>query len=129
MDDMVARPDTGTRDGAHRHAAHPLDSLTADEISAVTRAVRAHPEFGEDAMFETMEVKEPAKSVVRAFRPGDPIERLARVSVFRSGGIGVWRLVVSVADEEVVEIEHLPQARPMIQLEEFMVIEDMVKTN
>ena len=127
MDDMVARPETGT--GAHTRAAHPLDSLTADEIKAVTRAVRAHPDFGEDTLFETMELKEPAKSVVRAFQPGDPVERQARVSVFRSGGIGVWRLVVSVADEQVVEIEHLPEARPMIQLEEFMVIEDMVKTN
>lgn len=108
---------------------HPLDPLTPEEIALVTRVVRAAPEFGGDVFFETMEVKEPAKSVVRGFTPGDPISRAARVTLFRSGGIGVWRLVISIDDEQIVETEHRPDARPMIQLEEFMVIEDMVKTD
>lgn len=131
MDDLVKHNETTacTHSASHRRANHPLDSLTADEILTITKVVRAHPDFGEDVMFETVELKEPVKSDVRKFRPGDPLERCARAAVFRPGSIGVWRLIVSIADEEIVDIIHVPEARPMIQLEEFMVIEDMVKTN
>jgi len=131
MDDIVTRNETSDRahSASHRRASHPLDPLTADEILTVTRAVRDHPDLGSDVLFETVELKEPAKSAVRAFTPGDPLTRFARAAVFRSGSIGVWRLVVSLEDGKIVSLEHLPEARPMIQIEEFMQIEDMVKSD
>jgi len=131
MDDIVSRNETTdcAHSGSHRTATHLLDALTADEILTVTKVVHSHPDFGTDVLFETVELKEPAKSVVRSFKPGDPLNRSARATVFRSGGIGVWRLVISLDDEKVISIEHRPDARPMIQIEEFMLIEDMVKSN
>ena len=108
---------------------HPLDPLTPDEIRSVTRIVRSAPDFGDDVLFETMELKEPAKADVRAFRPGDPVTRQARVALFRKGGIGVWRLVVSIAEEAIVESEFLPDACPMIQAEEFETIDRVVKSH
>ncbi|MDH3669190.1 MAG: primary-amine oxidase [Paracoccaceae bacterium] len=131
MDDIAANQQSHAcaHSATHRKATHPLDSLTADEILTVTRVVHNHPEFGTDVLFETVELREPTKAEVRAFNPGDRFKRQARAAVFRRGGIGVWRLVVSIAEEEIVSIDHLPDARPMIQLEEFMVIEDMVKSD
>ncbi len=109
---------------------HPLESLTKDEISAVAAIVRKEmTELGETLRFEMIELKEPAKSVVRGFQAGDDITREARVNVFRTGDIGVWRMTVSITDGKVLSKKHLPDARPMIQLEEFMAIEDAVKAD
>ena len=107
---------------------HPLEPLTKDEISVVSAVVRQEmAELGETLRFEMIELLEPPKSVVRAFASGDAMTRKARVNVFKSGSIGVWRLTVSIDDGTVLTKEHLADARPMIQLEEFMEIEDAVK--
>jgi len=107
---------------------HPLEPLSKDEISAVSAIVREEmTELGETLRFEMIELKEPPKALARSFKPGDAIAREARVNVFRTGDIGVWRLTVSITDAKVLTKKHLPHARPMIQLEEFMEIEDAVK--
>jgi primary-amine oxidase len=107
---------------------HPLEPLTKDEISVASAVVRQEmAEFGETLRFEMIELLEPPKSVVRAFASGDPMTRKARVNVFKTGSIGVWRLTVSIDDGKVLTKEHIADARPMIQLEEFMEIEDAVK--
>ena len=118
MDDIVTHEQTANcgHSAAHKHANHPLDALTADEILAVTAAIRAHPDFGEDVCFETIELKEPPKSDVRAFKSGDGLNRQARAAVFRTGGIGVWRMTVSIDDGRVGDVEHWPDAIEALKL-------------
>ena len=107
---------------------HPLDPLTADEIRHAARiAGAAMPELGDDLLFEVIELKEPAKAVVRAFEPGDDINREARVHVFQRGKVGVWRLHVSLTEDRLLNKTHCADARPMIQLEEFLDLENVVK--
>ena len=70
---------------------HPLDPLTADEIRRVTALLRrergvARPQW----RIAAIELREPAKEVVRAHRPGDPVERVAqgdRVGHERRAGV------------------------------------------
>ena len=62
---------------------HPLDPLTADEIRRVTGLLRrergvARPQW----RIAAIELREPAKEVVRGHRPGDPVERVARAIVW-----------------------------------------------
>jgi primary-amine oxidase len=62
---------------------HPLDPLTADEIRRVTALLRrergvARPQW----RIAAIELREPAKEVVRAHRAGDPVERVARAIVW-----------------------------------------------
>ncbi|HZA66713.1 MAG TPA: tyramine oxidase, partial [Geminicoccaceae bacterium] len=107
---------------------HPLQPMTADEIRLVSSLVRTElAELGDTLRFEMIELKEPAKAVVRAFEPGDPIVREARVNAYRTGDVGVWRMAVSITDRKLLAKEFLPEARPMIQLEEFLEIEAAVK--
>ncbi|MEM6498753.1 MAG: primary-amine oxidase, partial [Pseudomonadota bacterium] len=109
---------------------HPLDPLTADEIAAASAIVRADIEDGEGELrFEIIELLEPDKATVRAFKAGDPVRRAARAHVYRTGRIGVWRYQVSLTDGSVLAKDHLPTARPMIQAEEFMAIEEAVKAH
>ena len=109
---------------------HPLEPLSRDEISAVSAIVReAMAEPGETLRFEMIELKEPPKALVRSFKPGDAVAREARVNVYRTGDVGVWRLTVSITDGKVLTKDHLADVRPMIQPEEFMQIEDAVKAD
>ena len=76
---------------------HPLDPLTADEIRRVTAVLRrergvARPQWRVAAI----ELREPAKEVVRAHRPGDPVERVARAIVWDTGDGLAYTAVVSL---------------------------------
>ncbi len=110
---------------------HPLTPLAKEEIEAVAAIIRQDmASLGEALRFEMIELKEPAKAAIRAYAPDDaPSPREARVNVYRTGDIGVWRFVVSITEDKVVSKEFLDDARPMIQLEEFMQIEEVVKAD
>ena len=119
---------------AHEHGPrgasevqHPLQSLTPEEIRHAAEIVRNDPPYGKSTRFETIELFEPEKSVVKAFQPGAPISRRARVNVFSTDTIGVTRLVVSLDESRIVSRAELPTARPMIQLEQFLAIEGLVR--
>src|SRR5580698_7672096 len=86
---------------------HPLDPLTATEIAAVIQIVRDDPQFGADFLFETIELLEPEKSLVREYRRGDPIRRSARVNLFKVREDGIWRLTVSLAEGKVLTSKYL----------------------
>ncbi len=127
MDDVanITAQQPGSTSAAGR-AAHPLTPLTAEEIRAVVAIVRADPRCAGAVMFETIELKEPAKSALR----GDaPIPREARANLFRLDEPGVYRLTVSLASRAVTAFTHIPDARPMIQLEQFLTIESVVRAD
>ncbi|GGC87408.1 primary-amine oxidase [Chelatococcus reniformis] len=106
---------------------HPLQALTPAEIREAVAVVRRDPPYGTATRFELIELEEPAKAVVRAFAPGTPIARRARVNVFSAEAVGVTRLVVDLDGGAIVAREEIASARPMIQLEQFMAIEGIVR--
>ena len=123
-------------DKAKQSFAHPLDPLSKDEITQVAKIVRQ--DFSKDdekaalLRFETIELFEPPKATVRAFDDQqvtmDDVERKARVNVFYTGGgIGVYRMTVSLTKGAVLTKTFYPEARPMIQLDEFMEVEEVVR--
>jgi primary-amine oxidase len=112
---------------ASERITHPLQPLTLEEIRKATSIVRAAAPYGTDTRFETIELMEPAKSDVRAFKAGDAVRRNARVNVFGSKQSGVTTLVVSLDDEAILSRTEFPDQRPMIQLEQFTVIEAIVR--
>lgn len=110
-------------------APHPLAPLSPAEIAAAVGIARQWHGFDERTRFETIELLEPAKADVRRFRRGDPVPRAALVNVFPADSVGVTRLTISLDQKMVTSEEHFPGQRPMIQLEQFMVIEDIVRAD
>lgn len=108
---------------------HPLSPLTPAEIAAAVAIVQAADLFDEQTRFETIELLEPLKADVRLFRVGDPIHRAARVNVFQANRVGVVRLTVSLTAGRILSRTDLPDQRPMIQLEQFLEIEDIVRAD
>jgi len=88
---------------------HPLDPLTPIEIKAVSDIVRKHCAF--DIFFDEIEMLEPIKSKVRSWKSGQPWRRMARVTCFRRGELGVYQAHVDLVDEKVTHWNHVPNAR------------------
>jgi primary-amine oxidase len=106
---------------------HPLDPLTPAEITKAAALARRASPYGDNTRFEVIELKEPDKAVVRAFRPGAPIARDARVNVFSAEKIGVCKLILSLDREEVLFKKEYPTMRATIQTEEFLQIESIIR--
>lgn len=108
---------------------HPLQPLSPPEIRKVVQLVLAAPPYGADTRFETIELMEPEKSSVRSYQAGAIIERSARVNVFSAKNIGVTRMTVSLDENKILTSQELPDQRPMIQLEQFIPIEAIVRAD
>ena len=63
-------------------ALHPLDPLTPAELEAVVEAVRSARALDHRHLFVTVQLDEPDKESVVAWREGDALDRVARVAVW-----------------------------------------------
>ncbi len=126
MNDLGLAGTSGDRTPETRSqpVAHPLQPLTADEFRLAVAVVRAA--YGDAILFETIELLEPEKPALAAWRPGEPIRRAARANVFRPEEAGVWRLTISLDDTSVTSERFVAGARAMIQPEQFVAIEQVV---
>jgi primary-amine oxidase len=78
-------------------AVHPLDPLTVRELRAVVDAVRRARSLDARHLFVTVQLDEPPKGDVVAWREGDMLDRAARVAVWDRGARTLWEGVVSVS--------------------------------
>ena len=108
---------------------HPLTPLSADEIREVRRIVDEHGLLGDSVRFVYAALEEPHKDVVLAFRPGDAIERRARIMLLdRAIGKGT-DAIVSITDNAVVyehTVDPVTEGQVPILDEEFGDIEAML---
>jgi primary-amine oxidase len=110
-------------------SARALAPLTPAEIRATVAIIKADAGFGSAILFETIELMEPPKSAMVAPATAAPPARQARANVFRRDEPGVWKLTLSLDEARILTRQHFPSARPMIQLEQFMAIEAVVKAD
>src|ERR1700744_2824689 len=97
---------------------HPLDPLTSDEIRATVAIVRRDRDVDARWRFASIELREPSKDVVRAWRPGSAAERTARVVCFNRDDGKAYRAVVSLSGDAVVSWVHEPDGQPNMTLDE-----------
>jgi primary-amine oxidase len=102
---------------ATQSAAHPLDGLSAPEITAVVEILKADGKTDADSRFPLIELKEPDKAAVLAWRPGDPETRQAVVNV--KSAEGTFKGVVDITGRKVLSWEPA-EGEAMILLEEFL---------
>jgi primary-amine oxidase len=124
MDDLTHHIAPAGHAAATRMVTHPLQPLTANEISAVVGIIRA--KYGAAILFETIELLEPDKATLGAWTPNQPIPRAARANVFRTEEAGVRRLTVSLDSAAVTTETFVAGACAMIQPEQFIAIEQAV---
>ncbi len=130
-------------------AAHPLDPLTAAEISQVAAVLRRDRAVGPRWRFASIELREPAKDGgkdqdterdpgARQHHPGqtaaagnspaaDLAGRAAVVVCWNRDDGQAYRAVVSLAGDAVTAWEHLPGQQPNMTLDEWHECDEMLR--
>jgi primary-amine oxidase len=110
-------------------SVHPLDPLSAAEITRAWEIVRTQRPLGPQVRLIFVMLHEPAKKVVLQHRPGEEVERAAFVVLVDSATGKTYEAVVSVSAGRVLSWEHVPGVQPAIVLDEFVECEAAVRAD
>lgn len=107
---------------------HPLEPLTAHEISAATTLLRVAKGLTDAARFVFVALHEPAKTDVLAWQPGDaPLPREAFAVLYDRAERRTYETVVSLTTGEVTSWRAVDGIQPQITAEEFFTCEEIVR--
>ena len=87
---------------------HPLDPLTSEEFRATAAILRRDQASGDAWRFASIELREPAKADVRAWRPGDPVSRSAFAVLWDKTTNQTYEAVVDLTGDRVASWTHVP---------------------
>jgi primary-amine oxidase len=108
---------------------HPLDPLAAEEISSAVSILRDERSLAPNVRFVSIALDEPSKGVVRAFRPGDPVERAVFVVLLDPDEQAAYEATVSLAAHAVTSWREVPGVQPAITLDEYAEAGELVKAH
>ncbi len=109
-------------------APHPLDPLGAEEIERAVACVRAEHDLGEGARFVSVELREPGKSQLAAWRAGGaPPPREAALVVLTEGR--THEAIVALAGDLLLAWQHIPGVHAAITADEYAEAELAVKAD
>jgi primary-amine oxidase len=106
--------------------------LSEAEIADACRILKSKKRLGPDTRFGFVQLEEPPKANVLAWRPGAPLQRRAAATVFNCKTGATHQAVVDIATKSVVAwVEHptktFPFGQPPVIIEEFFKVGDIVK--
>jgi primary-amine oxidase len=105
---------------------HPLEPLSAEEVSAASAILKAEKGLNGSARFVFISLHEPPKAAVQA---GEAVPREAFVVLYEKAERKTYEAVVSLTDSSVVSFAHVEGVQPPVTFEEFMACEAVVQAN
>src|SRR5258706_1820968 len=87
---------------------YPLDPLTSNEIGKVVRILKSSNTITGRDLFNIINLKEPPKKEVLAYKPGDPFRREAFASFYDYAKNGITEAVVDLNAEKVLSVKNIP---------------------
>ena len=94
-----------------QQSGHPLDPLSAAELEEAVRILEREKYFGENVRIVSINLMEPAKSVVEKHRPGSAFERKALAVLLDRGKRSAYEAVVDLAAKSVVSVTRASERR------------------
>jgi primary-amine oxidase len=87
---------------------YPLDPLTATEMRKVVQILKDSKTTSGKDIFNIINLKEPPKSEVLAYKPGAPFRREAFTSFYDYSKNGVTEAVVDINAGKVISVKNIP---------------------
>lgn len=100
-------------------AQHPLEPLTAEEFRQTAALLRRAGHVNDGFRFTSIELKEPLKADVKAWRPGHPVRRTSFAVVLDRTENRTYEATVDLTDDTVLSFEHIPGVTPNFTMDEF----------
>ena len=103
---------------------HPLDALTAAEITKTTAILQSAGHADKETLFASIKLEEPEKSVVLAWKTGKSIPRAAAAILRRNAK--TYEAVVDLISGSVVSHKEIPGAQPFLTMSEILAAIELV---
>ena len=100
-------------------ATHPLEPLSDDEFRQTAAVLRRDRSVTESWRFASIELKEPPKASVRAWRRGDRVDRIAFAVLWNRADNLTWEATVDLTGDSVLSWEQVPDACPNFTVDEY----------
>src|SRR5690242_11329400 len=113
--------------GAADYPAHPLDSLSREEILATVEILKASGKATDASRYATIMLREPPKAEVLAFRPGSAFRRETFAVVYERAANKTFEAVVDLNKKTLLSWKEVPGAQPPFMIEDFLLTEQIVK--
>lgn len=106
---------------------HPLDPLSAEEITKAIAIVRTERVLTDHFRFVSVDLKEPSKDDILHFKPGDAFKRVAFLVLLDKAAGATYEVTVSLTEGRVTNWQHIPGVQPAIMFEEVVASEKVIK--
>jgi primary-amine oxidase len=107
---------------------HPLDPLSSVELEEAVRILARENYLSEDVRIASINLIEPAKSVVEGHKAGSSFERRVMAVLLDRGKRASYEVVLDMSGRSVASVTQLPNAvQPSIMLDEFVECEQAVR--
>src|SRR5207244_12682864 len=126
---MEEGPSVAVKGPDEAPVAHPLDPLSADEITAACTIVKQARGLGDDVRFPWVTLHEPPKDVAWGHEPGDEVDRRAEVAVCERISGAVHEAVVSITRSTVLPWQAVPGAVSPLLVDELVFAFQAVKAD
>ncbi|UCF41566.1 MAG: tyramine oxidase, partial [Gemmatimonadota bacterium] len=123
----LAMVSLGPAAAAQQRPPHPLEALSSSEYRAVARVLRASGRTDSTTAFVEVQLHEPNKAAVLAWRPGERVPREA-LAVLRHGGATI-EAVVDVVAERLVSWREVEGAHAGITFAEYERAGELMKNH
>ncbi|MEI6253748.1 MAG: primary-amine oxidase, partial [Mycobacteriaceae bacterium] len=108
-------------------AEHPLDSLSADELRRTAEILRREGRAGDGWRFTSIELKEPDKRDVKAWRPGQPVARTSFAVLLDRTENKTYEATVDLTGDSVLSFDYIPGVQPNFTIDEFYEINEAMR--
>lgn len=107
-------------------AASPLDSITADELTAAIAATKADERFVEGSLFAVVSLNEPTKAQILE---GKPLPREAFVVLLDRDHNKTNEVVVDLEGNKIKAWKTIPDVQPSVVIEEYAIAPEIIKAD
>ena len=107
--------------------AHPLDPLSATEFQSTAAILRRDQGLNDSWRFASIELKEPPKIDVKAWKPGDPVPRRSLSVLWDQKTNQTYEAVVDLVGDRVDSWIHKPGACSNFTLDEYHDVDDALR--
>lgn len=105
---------------------HPLDPLTASEIEKAVSILSGAKNFPKNAVFSTVQVREPAKASVINFKPGNAYQRQAFAIVFDREKNRTYEGVADLRTAKIISWKEVANVQPLVFMGEYEILDKLV---
>jgi primary-amine oxidase len=115
--------------GASGRDEGPLDPLSADEILQTIQVIEASNRYPAGAFFPAIRLKEPPKSELLAWDPGEPFRREAFANVYERATNRLFEAVVDLRTGKLTSWVERPGAQPAVFISEYADLDAVVRAD